>query len=146
MMCMIQSYLNIMMCMIQCYHDVYDSKLSWRVWFKVIMMCMIQSYDSKFSWCVWFKVIVMCMIQSYHDVYDSKLSWCVWFNNFIWYVLLFLIGWKIASISVLMKKKTSKPHPLLELLFVVTASTQSKLIGTNSSSHKIKFTLFCCFK
>ena len=57
-------------------------------------------------------------------------------NNLIWYVSLFLIGWKIASISVwIKKKKPSKPRPLLEFLFVVTASTQSKLVGTNSSSH-----------
>ena len=55
-------------------------------------------------------------------------------NNLIWYASHFLIGWNIASISVWMKNK-SKPRPLLELLFVVTASTQSKLIGTNSSSH-----------
>ena len=56
-------------------------------------------------------------------------------NNLIWYVSLFLIGWKIGSISVWMKKNPSKPRPLLELLFVVTAPTQSKLIGTKSSSH-----------
>ena len=69
-----------------------------------------------------------------------------WFcNNLIWYVSLFLIGWKIASISVWMKK-TSKPCPLLELLFFVTASTQSKLIGSNSSSYKDKVYIIMLFQ
>ena len=54
--------------------------------------------------------------------------------NLIWGVSPFLIGWKVISIFEWMKK-IWKPRPFPELLPVVTASTQSKLIGTNSSSH-----------
>ena len=69
--------------------------------------------------------------------YKQRISVChmTFLNNLIWYVSHFLIGWKIASISVWMKKKNKQATPPFELLFVVMASTQSKLIGTNSSSH-----------
>ena len=76
------------------------------------------------SWLAPSTLIVLSLFVSYLSIY-----------NLIWYVSLFLIGWKFASIYVWIKKKPSKPRPLLELLFIVTASTQSKLIGTNSSSY-----------
>ena len=48
--------------------------------------------------------------------YSKDLNaWKIWMNfyifinNLIWYVSLFLIGWKIASISVWMKKKQATP-------------------------------------
>ena len=47
-----------------------------------------------------------------------------------------------------MDEKTNQAShaPLLEILFVVTASTQSKLIGTNSSSHLDKVYIILLFQ
>ena len=80
-------------------------------------------------------MVSKCM--KFHDhwlITESVIVRKPFSNNLIWGVSPFLIGWKVISIFEWMKK-IWKPRPFPELLPVVTASTQSKLIGTNSSSH-----------
>ena len=71
--------------------------------------------------------------QVYTICYPS--SDVLYFNNFN-LVCVALFDWLKNCIHFCMDEKNQASHaPLLELLFVVTESTQSKLIGTNSSSH-----------
>ena len=72
--------------------------------FFAILVCihyitMNRSLHSSLSYLHWIT------FKLFNDYYSTNKVLGLFRNNLIWYVSLFLIGWKVASISVWMKKK-----------------------------------------